>query len=205
MIKNYEKRMVNIAERAIRGFVEEWKKNPYLWESETDVHAERYSKIKSSLNKPIECKYEGYMEDDEKFSWIYCKPKIYIKGKTNYYYPDIVIYKKGLRARKVGKRENEPMLWVCEIKYVTEWSSMLSRANVKNDIFKLKCLLKQKDDRIKGTDYACCLILKRCKQEKGRYRKIKKSVQFSRNQPLKTEESPDGKFKQYFYSIYYEK
>lgn len=151
--------MVKIAEIEIEKFAKEWQKTPYLWESETDVHAELYIRIKSSLRKkkflPEKGNPYGDLIDEEYFDWIYCKPKTYIK-KANY--PDIVIYKDMGKKHRVGDRENEPMLWVCEIKYVTDWSSQLSKESVQSDIIKLKGLLKRKKG---GVDCACYLILRR--------------------------------------------
>jgi len=147
-----EKRIVKIAEDEVKKFAKEWKKNPYLWESEADIHAELYNRIKNCIDKPSEYKYDD-MEKAGKFNWIYCKPKTYLKGKRNCYYPDIVIYKKGSKIRKVSERQNEPMLWVCEIKYITNWSSLLSKESVENDIRKLTCLLNQKRDGAERSYY----------------------------------------------------
>lgn len=152
-----ENEMVKIAEREIEKFAKEWMVTPYAWESETDVHAEIYMRIKLSLRKKFplgKYKYKG-MRREEFFDWVYCKPKTYIKGAN---YPDLVIYKDTGMRRNVGDRENDPMLWVCEIKYITEWSSLLSKESVENDIKKLKYLLGRKEG---GTDYACYMILRR--------------------------------------------
>lgn len=194
-----EKKIVDIAEGEIKKFVKAWEKNPYLWESEADVHAELYMNIKSSLRRkkfcPVETLYKNYMEDYEYFNWVYCKPKTYIKREKYAYYPDIVIYKQKNKKeiRNVKEKENDPMLWVCEIKYMTDWSGLITEKNIKKDINKLKKLLKQEKG---GTDYACCLILRgggRCKGKKNHKKNLKR------------EEIPNGKLKQYNYSFDYEK
>lgn len=147
--------MVIIAEKEIRKFAREWQRNPYLWESETDIHAELYMRIKASLCKKFPLQKYKYkdMTKKEKFDWIYCKPKTYIKGAN---YPDLVIYKDNDNKHNIGNRENDPMLWVCEIKYITDWSSLLSKESVESDIKKLECVLKRKKD---GSNYACYLIM----------------------------------------------
>ena len=158
MTKNDEKRIVKIAEREIEVFAKEWQKSPYLWESETDVHAELYIKIKASLRKKFPLrpyKYEG-MAKEELFNWIYCKPKTYIG--TKFTLPDLVIYKDAGEKCNVSNKENEPMLWVCEIKYITDWSGLFPKEEIEKDINKLKCLLNSEKN---GSDYACCLILRR--------------------------------------------
>ena len=156
-----EKQIVEIAEGEISKFVKKWIKTPYAWESETDVHAELYMNIKRSLHKkgfePSKCKYKN-MIDLEVFDGVYCKPTTYFK-KANY--PDIVIYKGTDTKYKLGDRENEGMLWVCEIKYFTDWSSALYKEGVENDIRKLKRLLSI---RKQGAKYAAYLILQRKKR-----------------------------------------
>jgi len=118
MTKKDDKRMVEMAEEEIEKFVKKWEKKPYLWESEFDVHAELYMRIKSSLHKefPLEksekFKYKG-MVKKEHFDYIYCNPKTYANKRAKK--PDIVIYKNTGKECNVGDRENEPMLWVCEI------------------------------------------------------------------------------------------
>ena len=156
MNKVIEKRMVEIADREIENFAKEWKRNPYLWESETDVHSELYIRIKKSLQKfPLkECRYKG-MKNKAEFDWIYCKPKTYIKRAN---YPDIVIYKYSGKEQNIGDKENDLMLWICEIKYATDWSSSLSSETIKNDIEKLKWFLNTKKG---GSKYARYLILRR--------------------------------------------
>lgn len=183
MNKKNEKQIVGIAKKEIEKFTKEWKRNPYVWESEADVHAELYNKIKLKLCS-VEYRYRKEMVQKETFSQVYCKPKIYIRGEKYCYYPDIVIYKNVREIRNVGERENDPMLWVCEIKYITEWSSMLAIDNVKSDINKLECLLKQKRG---GADYACYLILQRRargKSECGYDRELYPYLQLSKKNEI---------------------
>ena len=205
MNKASENEIVNIAEGEIKKFVKKWIKTPYVWESETDVHAELYMRIKLSLHKkglkPSKCRY-GSMVDAEYFDGVYCKPKTYIK-KANY--PDIVIYKGTGKKYELGDRENEPMLWVCEIKYFTDWSSGLSKEGVENDIRKLKRLLGLKE---KGADYAAYLILQRTKKrEGGLNRVLYRDLQLNKNNKiqkiLKKTENENSKLKLYRYSTGY--
>lgn len=174
MTKNDEKRMI-IAKEEIVKFSKKWFKDPYLWESEADIHAELYCKIKSSIHKEFkykECKcsweengIKKTMPKEERFDWVYCEPLTHIKieGKRKWYYPDIVIYKNTRGKHVTKERENTPMLWACEIKYATEWSSDISDSDrsIKNDGDKLMGLLKQKDSETKGTDSACLLVFSR--------------------------------------------
>lgn len=174
MTKRGEIEIVRIAERQVNKFIKRWKENSYLWESETDVHAELYMRIKLALRRkkymPVEMTYKKDMNGSELFDLMYCKPKIYVAGKKNAYFPDIAIYKKTQKKYSVKKRENDPILWVCEIKYATDWSSNFSDENIKHDIVKLGRLLKQKKG---GADYACCLILKRWKNKpKCKYARV---------------------------------
>lgn len=167
MTINDEKRMINIAKREIEIFSEKWKKDPYLWESEADIHAELYWKIKSSIHKEFKCKKfrcswkeNGEIKKmltEEYFDWVYCEPKTYIRGESNCYYPDIVIYKDTGEKRFTKERENGPMLWACEIKYATEWSSDISDSIIKKAGHNLMKFLKQKGDGT-GTDHACLLV-----------------------------------------------
>ncbi|MBU4304370.1 MAG: hypothetical protein KJ893_01895 [Candidatus Omnitrophica bacterium] len=205
MIKKHEKQIVEIAEGEINKFIKKWIKTPYAWESETDVHAELYMNIKRSLHKkgfkPIKCKYKNIV-DAECFDGIYCKPTTYFK-KANY--PDIVIYKGTDKKYKLGDRENEEMLWVCEIKYFTDWSSSLYKESVENDIRKLKHLLSLKE---KGTDYATYLILQRTKNNKrGLSRVLCHDLKLNKNNKirgiLKKAQSENSKLKLYCYSTGY--
>lgn len=216
MNKTNEKEMVIIAKKEIKKFAKEWRKNPYLWESETDIHAELYCKIKASINKKFKCeeKEKCYWEENgvektmptkEYFDWVYCKPATYIKikGKRKCYYPDIVIYK-NTRGKHVTKEgENTPMLWACEIKYATEWSSDISDSDssIKKDGDKLKELLKQKNRKTKGTDSACLLVFSRWMKQydskpkcdeaeralKNRVEKIDKRLKRFNNKGIDTE------------------
>lgn len=174
MTKKDENKMIGIIEREIKEFVKNWKQKPYLWESEADVHAELYKRIKSSINKykkfrprKFKCTYEENgkrkeMPKKEWFGWIYLKPHTYTKinGTKSSYYPDIVIYKDTGEKHHVKEKENSPMLWVCEIKYSTEWSSDLTVASIRKDVKKLQDLLKQKADGT-GINHTCFLILVR--------------------------------------------
>ncbi len=209
MTKISEKEIVKIVEGEIEKFVKEWIKTPYVWESETDVHAELYMRIKLSLHKkglkPRQCTYtngENSMVDAEYIGRVYCKPKTYIK-KANY--PDIVIYKGAKNKYKNKDKENEPMLWVCKIKYFTDWSSALYKECVENDIGKLKRLLNLKE---KGAEYAAYLILQRTKKSKsGLNRTLCRDLHLKKNNKileiLKKAEDENTKLKIFCYSTGY--
>lgn len=164
MTKKDEKRMVSIAEGEIKKFVKEWKENPYLWDSEADVHGELYVRIKNAIKdggfRSVNGRYKTYMSKKAQFDWVYCKPLTYVEGGERYY-PDIVIYEK-VTFNDDNKEKNEPMLWVCEIKYKTQWGGDQSEENRKYDEEKLKQLLKQRTNpKIQGTKYAYFMHLKR--------------------------------------------
>ncbi|MFH1128957.1 MAG: hypothetical protein V1699_06075 [Candidatus Omnitrophota bacterium] len=166
MNKKNEKKIVKIAEREVSKFVKEWKKYPYLWDSETDVHGELYVRIKGALehlDKTTHC-YKKYMNKEARFERVYCNPLTYIK-KGERYHPDIVIYE-GSGFNDGDKKVNEPMLWVCEIKYKTQWGNDQSEINRKYDKRKLRILLRQQaNPEIRGTKYAYFLELVRTKEK----------------------------------------
>ncbi|MBM3254524.1 MAG: hypothetical protein FJZ16_09745 [Candidatus Omnitrophica bacterium] len=170
MTKTNEKEIVEIANRTVGRFIKLWKKNPYLWDTEADIHGELYVMIKSALKRKglIRGCYKEYMDRKEYFSRVYCKPLTHI-GKNKKYYPDIVIYEKLTFKNK--DEINEPMLWVCEIKYKTQWGGDQSLENRNYDKTKLRKLLRQRNSKIKGAKYAYVLHF-------FRYEHIKKDPEF---------------------------
>ncbi|MFA6217790.1 MAG: hypothetical protein WDL87_09105 [Candidatus Omnitrophota bacterium] len=206
-----EGKIIRIVEGEIENFVKEWAKFPYAWESEADVHAELYFRIKSLLrkNKFRLQKYNAYRDliDEEYVDWIYCKPKTYIKKKP--YYPDILIYRNMGVKFSIKEPDNDPILWACEIKYITDWSSQLSKEGVRNDIRKLKCLLKPKNG---GASRSCYLILqrkKKRKEERGYASFLRYDLRLSWNnkilQILRNLKKKDERLKIYCYSIDYKR
>jgi len=165
MNKEKENKIVEIAEREVRKIVKEWEKNPYLWDTETDIHGELYVRIKKALKKyRVKGQYEAYMSKKAWFDIVYCKPLTYIKGGGKYY-PDIVVYD-DYTCDNGDRKINEPMLWVCEIKYKTQWGGDQSKENRDYDEYKLRRLLKQHtDSNIHGTKYAYFLNLERTKEK----------------------------------------
>ena len=163
--------MIKKIETIVRGFIRDWKKNPYLWNNEIDVQIEIACRIKKALKhmgkERIEAKYKGY-RTMEIFSRVCCEPPIYFKsqGKRKKCFPDIVVFDDIPDPSKPpdepDKKRNWPMLWVCEIKYETEWGGDFQKCNREFDQTKLKALLQQKD----GTQYACILDLKRTQNTK---------------------------------------
>lgn len=161
MTKKDEK-IINIAEGEIKKFVKEWKENSYLWDSEADVHGELYVRIKNAIKdggfRNVNGQYKEYMSKKAQFDRVYCKPFTYIEGEERCH-PDIVIYEKFTFD---NKEKNEPMLWVCEIKYKTQWGGDQHEKNRKDDKEKLKQLLKQRTNpKIHGTKYAYFVYLER--------------------------------------------
>ncbi len=162
------KKTVKIAESVVKKFVQDWKKKPYFWSTEADVHAELYGRIKSALARwklsQTPTYYSSYMEKGqcEWFCRIYCKPLIYRKG-GKYCFPDIVI-KKSEKICDVKEGHNEPMIWACEIKYANEWSSLINEHSLGEDRKKLEALLKMGKE---GVDCVCHLTLQRLKKGSG--------------------------------------
>lgn len=168
MNKESEKKIVKIAEKEVYKFVKEWKENPYLWDSEADVHGELYVRIKKAIKDggfPIVIgRYKKYMCKKAQFDRVYCKPLTYVEEEGRYY-PDIVIYERSIFSDD-DKEINEPMLWVCEVKYQTQWGGDQSEENRKYDAKKLRQLLLQsKNPSIRGTKYAYLVALKRTRKE----------------------------------------
>jgi len=163
-----ESDIVDITENQVRKFAQEWKKNPYLWDTEADVHGELYVRIKKALRKggfgKIKGHYKAYMDYDAWFDRIYCEPLTYIEGWGRCQ-SDIVIYEK-LTFKDDNKKKNEPMLWVCEIKYKSQWGGDPSGKNRLDDKEKLKQLLRQRTNpKIHGTKRACFLDFVRDEKE----------------------------------------
>ncbi len=174
MNKEKENKIVAIAKREVSKFVKKWKKDPYLWDTEADIHGELYVRIKKALKsldkKKIKGRYEKYMSKKARFDRIYCKPLTYVKGGN--YYPDIVIYG-DCAFDNDEKKVNEPMLWACEIKYRTQWGGDQSKENRDYDKYKLRQLLRQQTNKMHGTKYAYFVELERTKEKaRAKYSQI---------------------------------
>jgi uncharacterized protein with PIN domain len=159
--ENKNEETVCIAENEVKELVKEWKKDPYLWDSEADIQGELYVRIKEKLKKfkKIKGRYEKWMNHDAHFNMIYCNPLTYIEGRQHYH-PDIVIYEGDDFVDDDNK--NDPMLWVCEIKYKREWGGDWEEKHRTYDKNKLQQLLRQyKNPKIHGTKYAYFLELVR--------------------------------------------
>lgn len=165
MTKINEKKIVEIANRTVNSFRKLWENNPYRWDTEADIHGELYVMIKSALKRKglFRGRYKKHMDREEYFNRVYCKPLTHI-GEGEKYYPDIVIYEKC--TFKNNDNINEPMLWVCEIKYKTQWGGDQSLENRKYDKTKLRKLLKQRNSKIKGAKNAYVLHFFRYKCRK---------------------------------------
>jgi len=165
MVEDNNKMIVDIAEKTVEKFAREWEQNPYLWDSEADVHGELYVRIKKALEifGTVKGRYKAYMTQEAFFNRIYCKPLTYIEGGERYY-PDIVIYE-DVTFNHDNKEMNEPMLWVCEIKYKTQWGGDQNEANRAYDKGKLQRLLQPRPNTgINGTKYAYFVELVRTRE-----------------------------------------
>ena len=164
--KNRNEEVVRIAEEAVKELVKEWEKDPYLWDSEADIQGELYVRIKEKLKKFKKKKkdrYKKWMNHKAHFNMIYCNPLTYVEGRQRYH-PDIVIYEDHKCIDDNNK--NEPMLWVCEIKYKRQWGGDWEENHIKYDKDKLRQLRRQyKNPKINGTKYAYFLELERTKEK----------------------------------------
>ena len=178
--KKQKKELVNIACEQLEQFIKEWQVFPFVWNKERDVQVELASRIKSAFRehrnrywanyKCIRNKVDGF-EHGQKFARVCCEPLIYYKnkeGRRKCCFPDIVICGAPGNPKNPAEpwknKRNEPIIWVCEIKYQREWRKPYSsEEEAVRDLEKIKSLLKQED----GTKYACLLIFSRTRAESG--------------------------------------
>lgn len=175
-----QQKLIRVTKNIINNFVKEWRKSPYEWETEMDIHAEIYNRLVREFEKQNWLKMRLKYDDvkDERFTGrsqtyrrIGCKPKTYFKykGKRIIRYPDIVIYSDipdPDNPPDKTKDINFPMFLTIEIKYQTEWSGDWNPYNKKVDVAKMKWLIKQANDKtINGTRYAWCLNFYRPKDK----------------------------------------
>lgn len=173
-------RLINIAWQQIEKFIKDWQKSPFEWNKERDIQVEITGRIKSAINRD-ECVYWANYKGPRKIKGfekgqlsgrICCEPLTYYRyrdGKKYICRPDIVIFdspKNPDLPEEVWKnKKNEPMLWICEIKYRREWRADDSDRKGHWDLKKMKYLIKQKD----GPKCACWLhiYLKRATSGNG--------------------------------------
>ncbi len=141
-------------------FIREWSVSPYEWETERDIQVDIASRIKKILKEnTLHLLKANYAGNVQLYSRLSCEPRIYVKDVGNERYscrPDIVVYDDIENCDSPPDEvtgNNWPLLWVCEIKYQTEWAGDFQPANRQWDRDKTRLLLQQSD----GAKYATCL------------------------------------------------
>lgn len=167
--KKLENKLIGLAFKVIKSFIRDWQKSPYKWDKEIDIQVEIASRIKTcyqklgkdEMNASYKVNIKGF-EREQVYSRVCCEPIVFYKYEDGIRYPcfpDIVIYQDIENPKpppdETEQKTNWPMLWICEIKYWTEWISTPKKDDW--DINKMKYLLKQKD----GTKSACWLTFYR--------------------------------------------
>jgi hypothetical protein len=120
--------LIEIADRVVELFAEEWKVSPYLWLQEIDVQVELVARIKSSvanafpdlsyLKGSISIRVNGDSKE-QMFSRITCEPYVKPPGGGYRILPDIVIWDDGNGESQYINDGDWPIIWACEIKYKT--------------------------------------------------------------------------------------
>jgi len=122
-------KIIEKIEILIKKFIEDWKKSPYVWGNEIDAQVEIASRIKNGLRElgeeSLKAQYSGYKKE-EKSIRLCCEPPIYYEkgGKRSKCFPDIVVFDNIPDAKRPPDERDQynwPMIWICEIKYETEW------------------------------------------------------------------------------------
>lgn len=179
MDEKARKKLVNIVWKELEDFIKEWQRSPFVWNKERDVQVELANRIKSAIKgkdkywanyKCITDKVKGF-EQGQEFSRVCCEPLVYYKnnkGKRDVCFPDIVICDapdNPVHPQELWKKKrNDPIIWICEIKYQREWKKPYSsEIDDIYDLEKIKYLLKQED----GTKYACWLNMSRTRASSG--------------------------------------
>lgn len=190
LTKRLKKKLVRIAWRQLEGFIMDWQESPYKWRSERDVQVEIASRIKSAYKEhqreysaryTKNSRYRRFIlpgfEKGQTYSRVNCEPPVFQnkKGKEFIYRPDIVIWDNPKDPPEEQKTKNDPMLWVCEIKYRRPWKADDSERKHYPDIDKLRFLLKRKQ-----TKYACWLHMhfKRANAGDGLHKKAGRNRKF---------------------------
>ncbi len=141
---------VNIAEKAIKSFEEEWQDKPYRWMYEIDIQIGLFNEIQKNLKKEdrkIKARLKHRQENRELkvFSRVTCEPYVKIPDYKRAIHPDIVIW--GDQPEKLEdcyiNYGDWPILWACEIKYLYEKSEKDTEEVTKNDRKRLRALLKR--------------------------------------------------------------
>jgi len=158
----------------IEAFLNEWHRSPFLWETEADIQAELYGRLKKLLFESNELTQNIYYP---KYGYIdvcllNCAHKVNLPN-NDYCFPDIIITKKICDIEKSPDEEdgvNWPIYCAFELKYITEVRSGDNLKNNKWDIDKLISLLD-----CNNAEYGVVIHIKRStKGTKGKT-KLKKS------------------------------
>lgn len=172
-------RIVQIIQAEIEKFIKDWQQSPYCWNTEVDIQAEIVHRLSNvfGTHKILEQKAFYKVMNGESKEWVVYRrvscewPTYYYCSKKNKKVrrkPDIVVYDdlkdpENPPSNKDGV--NDPMFWVCEIKYKTDWGGDQHKSNREYDIKKLKGLLRQcGNSKIEGTKYACFLDFDRTRK-----------------------------------------
>jgi hypothetical protein len=182
LTKQQNRKLIQIAYKQVELFIKDWHKTPYKWEKERDVQVEIVSRIKEALKKRNKdtywANYRKYLIKNDRgtgqiYSRICCEPRIfyqYGRKERGMCRPDIVLWGSLKNPASPDetldrKRQNYPLLWVCEIKYRPPWKKDDTERKKAWDLDKMRYLLRQDD----GAQYACWLHInfKRAASGKG--------------------------------------
>ncbi len=168
--------IISTAYKTVESFIQDWQHEPYKWNLEIDIQVDLTSRIKDALK--VVGKDELYLSyktdiirefrgERQKYSRVCCEYSTYYNweigdGNSHRYAcnPDIIIVDDPVDVDNlpdVTPLTNFPMLWVCEIKYRTEYTSD-NKENKKWDKDKMLALLNQQKDVVL---YGCCINLSR--------------------------------------------
>ncbi len=166
--KNIPLEVIPSIESTVQQFINDWKKSPFLWDTEMDIHVELASRLKTILQEfgllkqRVFYKEYGYID----VSLLGCDYPVQFEkkvGESSYCRPDIQIFKLAEDPRNPPDSimgVNWPALWACEIKYKTEIGGDQNKKHREEDIEKLKRLAKESGGPV---DYCCILHLERSK------------------------------------------
>jgi hypothetical protein len=167
-----QKKIISVAWKQVENFIKDWQRSPNEWYNERDIQVEIASRIRR-IYKSKKCGWdkiwarytkkfygEKFLKKGITMNRVVCEPPSYHRYKRDQhekYRPDIVVlddipHPEKPYEKHYSQKRNDPMLWVCEIKYRPPWRSARQGEN-KRDKEKLANLLRQSD----GTKYACLL------------------------------------------------
>ncbi len=143
--------MFHIIQKEIKKFIKDWQRSPYRWNTEVDIQIEIVNRLSNvfKVHKILEQK-AVYEVMNERTKEEVTSRRICCEWPTHYYdkkrkkvhcKPDIIVYDdlkdpKNPPSNKNGR--NDPMFWVCEIKYKTDWGGDYQKRTREHDIEKIK-------------------------------------------------------------------